>query len=89
MTAAKSILSAMEYEDKRMFTPKRLRIFRELRGLSVSKVAELMPGAKGRAVQPITIRSWERGHGEPRGSDLIALVRILNVDLDDFYEVPV
>ena len=79
----------MEYDDKRMFTPKRLRIFRELRGLSVREVAELMPGAKGRAVQPITIRSWENGPSEPRGSDLIALVRILSVSLDDFYEVPV
>lgn len=60
----------------------RIREFRELRGLTQEKLAELCD------VSPSCVSRWERNDIHPKQSNMALLAQILEVDIGDFYETP-
>lgn len=63
-----------ENKSTREILAEKLRYYRQLRGLTIYEVGEMI-GKSGK-----TVHSWERGHGQPDAEMLLKLCDIYEID---------
>lgn len=61
------------------FSPKKLKLFRKSKGLSVLKLAEIT------GLTPVTLYLLEKGQNNPRVDTLSALAHALHCKIGDFF----
>lgn len=64
----------MEIKDK-------IKALRQETGLSLKKFAELIE------VSDVAVLKWEQGKTEPKATNLRAMAKAFNIDLNDFLDV--
>jgi transcriptional regulator with XRE-family HTH domain len=68
-----------------VFSGKRLRLYRELRDLSLQRFGSALH-ERDVWLARSTLRSYEGGHTEPRATVLAAMADVLQVDVMELYE---